>query len=157
VNINQWWFAQKMLKEAYKSKVITGLPASILAAQSILETGWGKYIPVDIDTGKFSYNLFGIKGEGTNGFVRCFTHEFINNKEVRVIARFRAYNNYSESFVDYGNLIWKNPRYQEAVKYENRIDPQKYINEICKAGYSTDKCYPSKVIAIAKQCGFIPK
>jgi len=148
-------FAKKILNEAYKAKKVTGLPASILAAQCILETGWGRSIPTDIHSEKFSYNLFGIKGEGTNGSVSVYTYEYVNGKKIKIIAKFRAYNDYAESFIDYGNLILGAKRYKEAVI--NKGDAEKYIYEIWKAGYATDPKYPEKILKIADQCGFIPK
>jgi len=146
-------FAEELLAQAYIAKKKTGLPASILAAQCILETGWGRYIPIDIHTKKFSYNLFGIKGKGTNGSVDIWTHEYVNNKKIKIIAQFRAYHNYSESFIDYGNLILGTKRYKNAVI--NKDDPEKYIREIWKAGYATDPKYPEKILKIAKNCKFI--
>jgi len=155
MNEAQKAFAKKILNEAYKAKKVTGLPASILAAQCILETGWGRSIPTDIHSEKFSYNLFGIKGEGTNGSVSVYTYEYVNGKKIKIIAKFRAYNDYAESFIDYGNLILGAKRYKEAVI--NKGDAEKYIYEIWKAGYATDPKYPEKILKIADQCGFIPK
>lgn len=153
MNDKQKQFAQKILKQAYIAKIKTGLPASILAAQCILETGWGKHIPVCRKTGKYSYNLFGIKGKGTNGSVEIITHEYIAGEKVKVIGEFRAYNDYSESFIDYGNLILGAKRYKNAVI--NKDDPEKYIREVHKAGYATDPKYPEKILRIARQCGFM--
>lgn len=153
MNEKQQQFAWKVLAQAYMAKAKTGLPASILAAQCILETGWGKYVPVCRKTGKYSYNLFGIKGKGSNGSVEIWTHEFINGEKVKVIAEFRAYNDYAESFVDYGNLILGKKRYKNAVI--NKGDPEKYIWEIWKAGYATDPEYPKKILRIARGCKFI--
>lgn len=153
MDLKQWLFAKKMISEAYKSMKITNLPASIVASQAILETGWGRYIPVDIGTGKFSFNLFGIKGIGTNGSVKIYTHEFVNGEKIRIMADFRAYYNYKESFIDYGKLILYNNRYRGAVK--NRNNARKYIEELVKAGYATDPLYARKVIQIAEQCKFL--
>ena len=153
MNDKQRKFADEILAQAYKAKEKTGLPASILAAQCILETGWGRSIPTDIHTGKLSYNLFGIKGVGPAGSVDIYTHEYINGTKVKIIAKFRAYNNQSESFIDYGNLILGAKRYKKAVI--NKKDPAKYIREIWKAGYATDPKYPEKVLKIAVGCNFI--
>jgi len=155
MNEAQKAFAKKVLNEAYKAKKVTGLPASILAAQCILETGWGRRIPTDRYSEKFSYNLFGIKGEGSNGSVNIYTHEYVNGKKIKILAKFRAYNDYAESFIDYGNLILGAKRYKEAVI--NKNNAEKYIYEIWKAGYATYNNYVKKVLQIAKQCGFIPK
>lgn len=153
MNNQQWLFANKMIQAAYEAKKLTQLPASIVSSQAILETGWGKSIPICRKTKKYSYNLFGIKGKGTNGSVEIWTHEYINYEKVKVIAEFRAYNNYSESFIDYGNLILGKKRYKNAVI--NKNDPEKYIREIWKAGYATDPKYPEKILRIARQCKFI--
>ncbi|MEA2016152.1 MAG: glucosaminidase domain-containing protein [Actinomycetota bacterium] len=155
MNNKQRHFAIEMLTEAYFAKQVTGLPASILASQCILETSWGKYIPIDISSGKYSYNLFGIKGKGTNGSVEVYTHEYINGKKIKIKDKFRAYDSYKESFIDYGNLILGAKRYKQAVV--NKDNPRKYIEELWKAGYATDPDYVSKVIHIAEQCKFIPK
>lgn len=155
MNNKQRLFAIEVLAEAYRAKARTGLPASILASQCILETGWGKRVPVCRNTGKYSFNLFGIKGKGSNGSVEIITHEYIAGKKVKVIGEFRAYHDYSESFVDYGNLILGAKRYKQAVI--NKGDARKYIYEIWKAGYATDPEYPKKIIRIAEQCKFIPK
>ena len=153
MNKEQKEFANEILAEAYRAKATTGLPASILAAQCILETGWGKHIPICKKTKKYSYNLFGIKGKGTNGSVEIYTHEYVNGEKIKIIAKFRAYFDYSESFVDYGNLILGAKRYKQAVI--NKNDARKYINEIWKAGYATDPKYPEKILQIAKSCKFI--
>ena len=155
MNETQRKFAEEILYQAYIAKKVTGLPASILSSQVILETGWGRYVPVCKKTGKYSYNLFGIKGKGTNGSVEIITHEYIAGEKVKVIGAFRAYNNYSESFIDYGNLILGAKRYKKAVI--NKGDPEKYIREIWKAGYATDPKYPEKILKIARKCNFIPK
>jgi len=154
VNIQQWLFAKKTIKEAYKSKAITGLPASILTSQAILETGWGKHIPIDINTGDFSYNLFGIKTR-KKPYVLSYSPEYENGKWVVRLSKFRKYNNYEESFINYGNLILRSERYVKAVA--NRNNAKAYIWELWKAGYATDPNYPRKVLQIARQCGFIPK
>jgi len=154
MNISQWLFAKKLINQAYEAKKITGLPASILASQCILETGWGKHIPTDINTGDFSYNLFGIKAR-QKPYVLCYSPEFEGGKWSVRLSQFRKYNNYAESFVDYGNLILDSPQYLKAVA--NRNNARAYIGELWKAGYATDPDYPKKVLQIAEQCGFIPK
>ncbi len=60
----------------------TGMSASLQTAQAILETGWGQRLPVDKYSGKFSYNLFGIKGSATNGSVISNTWEVYNGTKL---------------------------------------------------------------------------
>ena len=155
MNIRQWWISRNLLSQAYKAKAITGLPASILASQCVLETGWLKFVPKDYNTGENSHNLFGIKAKVSQPHVFCLTHEYYDGVKVKTMARFRKYKNYEESFIDYGNLILGNPRYKKAVEVKG--DPRKYIEELVKAGYCTDPDYVSKILAIAENCGFIPK
>jgi flagellar protein FlgJ len=154
MNFRQWWIAKILITSAYRAKKVTGLPASIVASQAILETGWLKYIPEDVITHETSNNLFGIKANRPP-YVLCKTHEYIKGVKVECLAKFKKYKNYEESFVAYGNLILNNSRYKKAVAVKD--DPRKYIKEIWKAGYATDPLYVSKVIQIAENCGFIPK
>jgi len=154
MNISQWLFAKKIINQAYEAKKITGLPASILAAQTILETGWGKSIPVDINTGDFSYNLFGIKAKALP-YVLSYSPEFESGRWVVRLSKFRKYKSYEESFIDYGNLILGSERYLKAVA--NKNNARAYIYELWKAGYATDPKYPEKVLQIAEQCKFIKK
>jgi len=154
MDIKQWWFSRKIIKQAYEAKKITNLPASILASQCILETGWGKHIPVDINTKDFSYNLFGIKTR-KKPYVLSYSPEFEKGKWVVRLSKFRKYKSYAESFIDYGDLILRSERYMKAVA--NRNNPRAYIWELWKAGYATDPDYPKKVLKIAEQCKFIPK
>lgn len=154
MNASQLLWSIKVLSEAYRVKAHTGFPASAITAQAILETGYGRYVPRDINTGKYSYNLFGIKGNGDNGHVECYTKEYYNNQWITILAWFRAYNSYEESFNDYISLIKNAPRYAKALEYLN--NPKRYIQEIWRAGYATDPDYVTKVCAIIDQLNKIP-
>ena len=145
----QRYFALSVLKFAYEAKKVTGLPASIITAQCILESGWGKYCPTDWRTGERSNNFFGIKSDGTQPYVRSWTYEWEDGKYYKVLVKFRKYNTFLESLIDYGNLILGNKRYAEAVKVKH--DPVAYIWAIWKAGYATSPTYPIKVLMIARQ------
>ncbi len=81
------------------------MSAALQTAQSILETGWGQSVPVDKYSGKLSYNLFGIKGEGPKGSVIYNTWEVYNGKTYYVDAKFRAYNSVEESWADHKNFF----------------------------------------------------
>lgn len=155
MKFRQWWISKILITSAYRAKKITGLPASIVASQAILETGWLKSIPKDFNTNETSNNLFGIKARKTMSYVFCYTHEYYDGVKVKTLARFRKYKNYEESFIDYGKFILGNPRYKKAVTVKD--NPRKYIKEIWEAGYATDPLYVSKVIQIAENCGYIPK
>lgn len=57
-------FVRQVFEEAKKEELTSKIPAAITTAQAILETGFGKSVPTDLYTKKYSYNLFGIKGIG---------------------------------------------------------------------------------------------
>lgn len=145
----QWNFAQNVLALAYEAKKETGLPASIVAAQCILESGWGQHFPPG------SNNYFGIKSDGSQPYVTCYTYEWVNGKYVEQLAKFRKYETFKDSLIDYGNFIHENPRYWRALAW--RLNARRYILEIWRAGYATSPNYVWKVLRIAEMCQFLPK
>lgn len=133
----------KIIEELY------GLPWRAVLAQAALETGWLRKPVTDLETGRPSYNLFNIKGEGPAGSVRAYDEQYINGRLVRRIHQFRAYHNYEESFLDYARLITENPRYQQALA--EAADPEVYVRRIQQAGYAEDPRYAEKLIQIMRK------
>ncbi|MGM0379695.1 MAG: stalk domain-containing protein, partial [Bacillota bacterium] len=133
-------FASEKAISSYKE---TNMAASLQTAQAILETGWGQSIPVDKYTGQFSYNLFGIKGKGTNGSVVSTTWEVYNGKSYTVDDYFRAYNDAEESWKDHKSILLNLNRYSifRDVMYNSRLGAW----AIRRAGYATDPRYPIKL------------
>ncbi|HKM02118.1 MAG TPA: stalk domain-containing protein [Sedimentibacter sp.] len=124
----------------------TGMSAALQVAQAILETGWGQSVPVDKYDGKFSYNLFGIKGEGTKGSVTSNTWEEYNGVAFRIDAEFRAYDNEKESWQDHKDLLLLRERY--APFREVMYDSTNGAWELKRCGYATDSQYAIKLIDI---------
>ncbi len=124
----------------------TGMSAALQVAQAILETGWGQSVPVDKYTGVFSYNLFGIKGEGTKGSVTSNTWEEYNGVAFRIDAEFRAYNNERESWQDHKDLLLLRERY--APFREVMFDSTQGAWALKRCGYATDSQYSIKLIDI---------
>ena len=122
------------------------MTASLQVAQAILETGWGQYIPVDKYSGKFSNNLFGVKGSASNGSVTSNTWEVYNGVSFRTDADFRAYNKVEESWDDHSKLLLDKSRYQpyRDVMYDSTLGAY----AIRRCGYATDPNYPMKLIDI---------
>ena len=147
--LEQKEFAQLVLKLAYEAKKVTGLPASIVAAQCILESGWGKYT--------VGNNYFGIKSDGTQPYLLSLTWEYDNKAKLyyQRVVKFRKYESLLESLIDYGNFIYKNPRYLKAIA--NKDNPIEYIHCIQYAGYATCPNYAQKILTIAEQCKFLTK
>ena len=151
-------FVSSLLPGAAQTQVSLGLPGAVMVAQAALETGWGRYVDVDKNTGKPSFNLFNIKGVGTNGSVLVATTEYINGKYISIDAEFRAYHNYSESVIDYGKLI-------TTAKYPNgtliyakglavKSNPIAYINAIAPI-YATDPNYITEIVDIMNEYNLV--
>ena len=104
---------------------------------------------MDKYSGKFSYNLFGIKGKATNGSVTSNTWEVYNGVSYRVDANFRAYNNIDESWQDHKRILLKLSRYKQFrdVMYDSTLGAW----AIRRAGYATDPQYPIKLMNIIKK------
>jgi len=140
-------FINQIKGHALKSQAKTGVPAAIIIAQACLETGYGKFLCKDIITGKNSLNLFNIKGDGPNGFVWCWTTEYYNGVKQKVKAKFRAYRNYEESFIDHAKLLQK-PRYAPCMVVKD--DPIAFAQKLQECGYATDPNYADKLIRVMK-------
>ena len=136
------------------SQKATGVPASIIIAQAVLESGWGKSHMGSAN------NYFGIKAHMKNGkvdfgniatgFVEKSTKEFDKKGNAFfVIARFRAYKNMADSFTDHGSFLKNGPRYQKAMMtYAEDKDASEFARGLQKAGYATDPEYAKKLISI---------
>lgn len=124
----------------------SGMSPALQTAQAILETGWGQSVPVDKYNGKFSYNLFGIKGTGSAGTVTSNTWEEYNGVAFRIDANFRAYNNIQESWADHNALLLTRERYEPYRKVMHDSSLGAWALRRC--GYATDSQYPMKLMSI---------
>lgn len=129
---------------AVRTRQETGMSAALQVAQAILETGWGQYVPVDKYTGRFSNNLFGIKGEGPAGSVVSNTKEEYNGVLYPVEDRFRAYGALEESWRDHQDFLLKRERY--APFRAVAADPVQGAWALLRSGYATDSQYARKLI-----------
>ncbi len=142
-------FIELASKLALDSWERTGMAASLQVAQSILETGWGRNVPVDKYSGQVSYNLFGIKGKGPKGSVIINTREVYNGISYYIDAEFKAYNNIEESWADHKKLLIESSRYEpfRQVMY----DSIQGAWALKRSGYATDPEYATKLIRIIDQ------
>lgn len=153
-------FVQQHGDAAKKAEAATGIPAAFMVSQAALETGWGRKEIRHAD-GTPSYNLFGIKA-GANwkgATAEVTTTEYVNGKAQKVVAKFRAYGSYAESFADYAKLMKDSPRYQAAVGAAKGAGAGSvtasagssptasvaFANGLQKAGYATDPAYAEKL------------
>ena len=137
-------FQAKMAPHVEEASRATGIPANLMLGQAALESGWGKREIKSAD-GTNSHNLFGIKATGgwDGKVVEATTTEYINGVKQKRIEKFRAYDNYADSFKDFAKLMQSNPRYQNVMS--NMHDSQAYAKAMQKAGYATDPQYASKL------------
>ena len=152
-------FVQQHQAAAKEAEQTTGIPAAFMVSQAALETGWGRK-EIRHGDGSPSFNLFGIKATGNwkGPVAEITTTEFINGKAQKVVAKFRAYGSYAESFADYARLMKESPRYQAAVG--KVAGPQAadgsgraeraaaFAQGLQKAGYATDPAYADKLTRV---------
>lgn len=147
VKPSQEEFLRLHQQSAAGAEAQTGIPASFMVAQAAHESGWGKHEIRNAD-GTSSHNLFGIKaGAGWSGKVaQVTTTEVIDGQPRKVVAKFRAYASYDESFRDYAQLMKDNPRYAKVVAAGN--DARGFAQGLQRAGYATDPAYADKLTRV---------
>lgn len=112
-----------------------GIPASIILAQGILESGAGRG-----DLAQNSNNHFGIK---------ChvgWTGESVNHDDDAAQECFRKYNNPSESYKDHAIFLTGRSRYSKLFEL-SKGDYKSWAKGLRAAGYATDPKYPDKLIS----------
>lgn len=112
-----------------------GIPASIILAQGILESGAGKS-----DLATDANNHFGIKCTSDWQGEKTY-HDDDAEKEC-----FRKYKKAAESFADHAIFLSKRPRYASLFTLQI-TDYKNWAFGLKKAGYATDAAYPEKLIS----------
>ena len=144
-------FLRELRGPAQAASRSTGVPAELILAQAALETGWGRH-EIPTADGNNSYNLFGIKagnqwqGETTD----ITTTEYVDGRAVKIVDRFRVYDDFEAAFTDYARLIGDNPRYAGVVTASNADNAARALQA---GGYATDPAYADKLIAIMDTLG----
>ena len=137
-------FVKQHSDAARSAEAATGIPANFMVAQAAHESGWGKREIKNAD-GSTSFNVFGIKAGGSwkGPVAEIVTTEYINGEPRKVVAKFRAYKSYEESFNDYARLMQNSPRYGQVVAQAST--PEGFAQGLQKAGYATDPAYAEKL------------
>jgi peptidoglycan hydrolase FlgJ len=140
-------FVNRHFDHALAAERATGIPARFVLSQAALESGWGK-AEIRGSDGLPSHNLFGIKATGgwQGRTVDVVTTEYENGVAKKVVEKFRAYNNYSESFRDWAKLMAANPRYAGVVA--GGRDANAFAHGLQRAGYATDPAYGDKLARV---------
>lgn len=114
---------------------VYGIPASIVLAQGILESGAGRG-----DLAIAANNHFGIKcHEGWTG-------ESVKHDDDAAQECFRKYDNVSESFKDHALFLTGRSRYSKLFAF-SKDDYKAWARGLRAAGYATDPKYPDKLIS----------
>ncbi len=137
-------FVRQLRPAAEQAAEQLGVDPKAILAIAALETGWGRHVMRTAD-GHSSHNLFGIKAtrQWRREHTVASTLEFRNGAMRREKQPFRVYDNPAESVLDFAAFIRGNPRYRAALRHA--ADPERFIDELHKAGYATDPDYARKV------------
>ena len=127
-----------LLPYALTVELEEGLPAEVLMAHACLETGWLKHIPEE--DGVSSKNLFGIKGDG----ISEYTKEYLQGKNVTVIAEFAVYPTYMDSIRAYVSLLKR--KYPEV--WDARKNPEEFFKRLEASAYNTDPDFAEKALKV---------
>lgn len=114
------------------------IPASIILAQGILESGSG-----NSDLAKKGNNHFGIKCKDWTG-EKMYIDDDIQNE------CFRVYSNSEESFIDHSNFLTSKTRYSKLFTLES-TNYKAWATELKNAGYATNPKYPQLLIKIIEE------
>ncbi len=124
----------------------TRIPASIILAQGMLESDFGRG-----ELAKKANNHFGIKcGSNWDGNSYDKLDDDKNPTGTAVNSCFRVYNSVKDSYIDHSNFLI-NPQKQSRYGFLFEYDSDDYVSwaiGLKDAGYATDIHYAKKLIAI---------
>lgn len=129
------------------------LYASVMIAQAILESGWGRSSLSKAP----NYNLFGIKGSYNGQTVYMSTLEYLNNQWLTMNEPFKRYPSYTQSFEDNARTL-RSTSLQSGVSYYSgawKSNTTSYLDATAwLAGrYATAPNYASSLNAVIQQFG----
>ena len=138
------YVSELALTERYR----TGIPASITAAQAILESNWGR-APIAVA----GNNYFGIKCK------RYWTGDVVLHEDDDYDAGgrltrscFRAYDAVEDSFRDHSDFLRDRERYASLFLLAPD-DYEAWAHGLKACGYATDPRYGHKLIGIIERLG----
>ncbi|WP_366186958.1 glucosaminidase domain-containing protein [Flavobacterium ovatum] len=111
-----------------------GIPASIILAQGILESGAGRS-----ELSENANNHFGIKCHNT------WLGEKIYHDDDKSQECFRKYRNSADSYEDHATFLTSGSRYASLFNLK-KDDYEAWAKGLRAAGYATDPRYPNKLI-----------
>lgn len=127
---------------AQREMIRSGIPASIIIAQGIHESSWGRgALAIN------SNNHFGIKCKDywTGPTYYIEDDDYMNGKLIK--SCFRAYDNVEQSYIDHTDFLVDNDRYASLFNYST-TDYKSWAKGLKKCGYATDPAYAEKLVRI---------
>jgi flagellum-specific peptidoglycan hydrolase FlgJ len=132
----------------------TGLPASVVLAQAILESDWGRS-----ELARRHHNYFGIKAPrrasvwthdrpSPSAVARYPTTEFRHGRPRREKAGFAHYESIEECLQDYAGILSRR-RYAAARAVTG--NPPAFARALQRCGYATDPRYAHKLLILARR------
>lgn len=123
----------------------SGIPASIIMAQAILESGWGQG-----DLARNANNYFGIKCKDEDDWNRRVyfqkDDDYDENGQLTESC-FRTYESAWESFVHHTDFLMYREYYKGLFKY-NHTDYEQWAHGLQACGYATNPNYGNLLINI---------
>ncbi len=126
----------------------TGIPASIIMAQGMLESRFGQS-----DLAKSAKNHFGIKCHNDWHGSKYYhnTKEYKNKEGFKnEVHCFRVYDNPEQSYIDHSDFLENRENYRFLFNSKN-TDYKYWANGLSKAKYATDPSYANKLIELIEQ------
>lgn len=141
-------FIERLLPHAQELQEGYGILPSIILAQAILESNWGKS-----QLAQDYHNLFGVKAYGNQKKVKMNTKEYYNEQWITIKGEFRVYDSWEDSMDDHTALFvngvdWSPKKYEQVLTAQNYKEA---ANALQKAGYATDPDYAAKIKSVIEQ------
>ena len=143
-------FAEQNYIERYFALAVSemdrsGIPASIILAQGILESNNG-----NSRLARNSNNHFGIKCKSywTGDKYYHYDDDFDQNGKL-IQSCFRSYNSVKDSYKDHSNFLLQSTRYANLFLLDKNY--KKWSHGLKRSGYATDPKYAEKLIKVIER------
>ena len=138
-------FLSRIAPAALDSGRTQQLPPSIIMAQAIQESGWGRSRLATQHN-----NLFGVKATGAQSSVALPTLEH-GPKGVHIVrARFRSYQDMGESLAHHSTLLATDKRYASAMSHNQNW--RAFLSEMAPT-YASDPMYSARIAQLVQAYG----
>ena len=139
-------FLRDVAALAVVERLRSGVPASITAAQAILESDWGR-----ATVAAAGNNYFGIKCKAHwRGATVAHVDDDRDASGAPVESCFRAYGSRAESFRDHSDFLTASARYAPLFAVDP-LDYRGWARGLASCGYATDQLYADKLIALVER------